>query len=462
MNCPSALANPAVPRTTIIVIHTAAHATNSPREKIVPEECIMRKTVSHPSDTVILGGNLAGNVLEWYDFALYGSFATLFARIFFPPGNPFLSLLETFGAFAVGYVTRPVGGILFGHVGDTGGRKKALVWSILLMSVPTVLVGLLPTYQQAGMTAPVLLILLRMLQGIAIGGEFSLVMSFLVETAPDHRRGYRGSYALVGVVGGILLGTLSALATTSFLGDSDLSGWGWRIPFLMGILLTCAGVFLRRHLPESPSFRGREDTEPPVLEALRGHWKAMLQGFGFLITNSIAFYTIVVYQPSYLATLPSMNIRSALAVQLVSLTLLLFLIPLTGHLSDRVGRRPVTLVSAAGFFFLSPVLYRQFQTGTPMALMGGQILFVLLLSLYIGPLPSLMSEIFPSSVRCSALSFTYNMNLAIFGGTTPFVATWLTHHFHDRTAVGDYLSGAALISFIILVTLKETRFSPMR
>ncbi|MHB1606235.1 MAG: MFS transporter [Leptospirales bacterium] len=422
----------------------------------------MKKSVSPPSSAVVLGGNLVGNILEWYDFALYGSFATLFARLFFPPGNAFLSLLETFGAFAVGYVTRPIGGILFGHVGDTGGRKKALVWSILLMSIPTVLVGLLPTYQDAGMVSPVLLILLRMLQGIAIGGEFTLVMSFLVETAPDHRRGYRGSYALVGVVGGILLGTLSALATTTLLDDSDLSGWGWRIPFLMGILLTGAGVFLRRHLPESPRFLEREETAPPVMEAFREHWREMLKGFGFLITNSIAFYTIVVYQPSYLATLPSMNIRSALTIQLVGLVLLLFLIPLTGHLSDRVGRRPITLVSAAGFFFLSHFLYRQFQNGTPLALMGGQILFVVLLALYIGPLPSLMSEIFPSSVRCSALSFTFNTNLAIFGGTTPFVATWLTHHFHDRTAAGDYLSGGALISFVILITMQETRFKPMR
>ncbi len=422
----------------------------------------MAKPVSPPSPAVILGGNLVGNVLEWYDFALYGSFATLFARLFFPPGDSFISLLETFGAFAVGYVTRPIGGLIFGHLGDSGGRKSALIASILLMSIPTALVGILPSYREAGMLSPVLLILLRVLQGIAIGGEFSLVMSFLVETAPDHRRGYRGSYALVGVVGGILLGTLAALATSSLLDAAELSRWGWRIPFLMSLFLTVAGVFLRRHLPESPAFRNREGKGLPVMEAFRGHWKDMLQGFGFLITNSIAFYTIVVYQPSYLSSLPSMNIRSALSIQLVSLALLLFLIPLTGHLSDRVGRRPVTLVSAAGFFLLSPVLYRQFQAGTPLALMGGQILFVVLLSLYIGPLPSLMSEIFPSSIRCSALSFTYNMNLAIFGGTTPLVATWLAHRLNDRTAVGDYLSGAALISFVILIFLEETRFRPMR
>ncbi|MHB1286667.1 MAG: MFS transporter [Leptospirales bacterium] len=422
----------------------------------------MKKPVLDPSEGIILGGNLVGNVLEWYDFALYGSFATLFARLFFPPGNPFLALLETFGAFAIGYVTRPIGGLFFGHIGDTGGRKTALVLSILLMSIPTALIGVLPTYQQAGMLSPILLILLRVLQGIAIGGEFSLVMSFLVETAPDHRRGYRGSYALVGVAGGILLGTLAALATSTFISEPALSRWGWRLPFLMGLVLTGAGVFMRRHLPESPAFRLQEGGGIPVLEAFRGHWKNMLQGFGFLITNSIAFYTIVVYQPSYLSTLPSMNVRSALGVQMISLVLLIFLIPLSGHLSDWVGRRPVTILSASGFLLFSPVIYRKFQLGTPLSIMGGQIFFIVLLALYIGPLPSLMSEIFPSSVRCSALSFTYNMNLAIFGGTTPLVATWLSHHFHDRTAVGSYLSGGALVSLIILIYLEETRFKPIR
>ncbi len=409
----------------------------------------------------VLAANVIGNVLEWYDFALYGSFATLFARVFFPPGNGYLGLLETFGAFAAGYVSRPIGGMLFGHAGDTRGRKRALIFSILLMSIPTALVGLLPSYQEAGLLSPVLLVVLRILQGLAIGGEFSLVMSFLVETAPFHKRGYHGSWALVGVVAGILLGTLSALAVSMALGPDSLAAGGWRIPFLAGLLLTGAGLFLRRHLPESPAFRPEEGNGSPLLTAFRGHGREMAKGFGFLVTNSIAFYTIVIYQPAFLAKLPGSTLERALTIQVLGLLALLFLVPLAGHLSDRIGRKPVTLISAAGFFLLSPFLYRTFAGGTAEDLLTGEAVFLLLLALYIGPLPSILTEIFPSNVRCSALSVTYNVNLALFGGTTPLVVTWLSHHFHDRTAAGDLLSGAALVSFLSILLLDETRFSPL-
>ncbi|AFS52961.1 MFS transporter [Leptospirillum ferriphilum] len=418
----------------------------------------LKKSLSPGS---VLAANIVGNVLEWYDFALYGSFATLFARVFFPPGNGYLSLLETFGAFAAGYVSRPVGGLLFGHAGDTRGRKRALIFSILLMSVPTVLVGLLPGYREAGLLSPVLLVLLRILQGLAIGGEFSLVMSFLVETAPFHKRGYHGSWALVGVVAGILLGTLSALSVSMLLGPDRLASWGWRIPFLAGLLLTGAGLYLRRHLPESPAFRPEERDVSPFLAAVRGHGREMAKGFGFLVTNSIAFYTIVIYQPAFLAGLPGSTLERALTVQVLGLIALLFLVPLAGHLSDRIGRKPVTLLSAAGFFLLSPFLYRTFVGGTSEALLTGEAVFLFLLALYIGPLPSILTEIFPSNVRCSALSVTYNVNLALFGGTTPLVVTWLSHHFHDRTAAGDLLSVAALVSFFSILLLDETRFSPL-
>lgn len=404
-----------------------------------------------------MGGNLVGNVLEWYDFALYGSFATLFSRLFFPHQNPFLALIETFGAFAIGYVTRPVGGILFGHMGDTKGRKTALILSILLMSLPTFLVGILPTFESAGYLSPLLLVVLRILQGIAIGGEFTLAMSFLVETAPSDRRGYQGSYAMVGVVGGILLGTLAALSVASGLSPEQMYRWGWRIPFLSGILLLAFGLFLRRHLPESPAFEHRTRIELPFIEAFRLCRNDMLRGFGFLVTNSVAFYLIVVYQPSYLSGLPQLNLKSALFLQVLSLVLLLFLIPFGGLLSDLFGRRPVTLVSVLGFLLLSFPIYRLFQTGSPEAVFFGQAVFVALLALYIGPLPSIMAEIFPSRVRCSALSVTYNMNLAIFGGTTPLVATYLIHRFKSDSAPGTYLSGAAFLSLITILILKETR-----
>ncbi len=187
----------------------------------------------------------------------------------------------------------------------------------------------------------------------------------------------------------------------------------------------------------------------------------MAKGFGFLVTNSIAFYTIVIYQPAFLAKLPGSSLERALTIQVLGLLALLFLVPLAGHLSDRIGRKPVTLISAAGFFLLSPFLYRNFAGGTAENLLTGEAVFLLLLALYIGPLPSILTEIFPSNVRCSALSVTYNVNLALFGGTTPLVVTWLSHHFHDRTAAGDLLSGAALVSFLSILLLDETRFSPL-
>jgi MHS family proline/betaine transporter-like MFS transporter len=414
-----------------------------------------------PSRLTFLGANLVGNILEWYDFALYGSFATLFSKLFFPHKDPFLALLETFGAFAIGYVTRPLGGIVFGHIGDTKGRKTALIVSILLMSLPTFLVGLLPTYDAAGYLSPLLLVVLRILQGIAIGGEFTLAMSFLVETAASDRRGYQGSYAMVGVVGGILMGTIAALVVAGSLSPEHFQTWGWRLPFLSGLLLLAVGILLRRHLPESPAFERRTLIELPFVESIRLYRNRMLQGFGFLVTNSVAFYLIVVYQPSYLSTLPQMNLKSALFIQVLSLVLLLFLIPFGGLLSDLFGRKPVTLTSVLGFLFLSYPVYRLFQNGSPAAVFAGQSIFVALLALYIGPLPSIMAEIFPSRVRCSALSVTYNTNLAIFGGTTPLAATFLIHRFQTDSAPGAYLATAALLSFITLLILEETRHRPM-
>lgn len=240
--------------------------------------------------------NTLGNVLEWYDFTLYGTLAPIIANLFFPSKNALVSLIMTFGAFAAGFLMRPLGGIIYGHIGDRFGRKRALIASIILMTIPTVFLGILPTYAFVGILAPLLVTLTRLLQGIAVGGEFTGTMSFLVETAPDNRRGLAGSFALVGVLAGILLGAVVVTVISIVLPQGYLNQWGWRIPFLLGGVLGFAVWLLRRNLSETPFFEKiKRDTlveAAPIEKCFTLYKKKLLQGFGITILNAFAFISL--------------------------------------------------------------------------------------------------------------------------------------------------------------------------
>ncbi|TDI15415.1 MAG: MFS transporter [Acidobacteria bacterium] len=407
--------------------------------------------------TVIVAG--IGNIMEWYDFALYGYFAPVLAHLFFPSEDPAVSLVLTFGVFATGFLMRPVGAAIFGHFGDRMGRRKALSASVLLMAGATTLMGLLPTYAQIGMTATVLLTFLRLLQGISAGGEFTGSISFLVEHAPPSRRGFIGSWTTFSGVSGMILGSGAGALATYLLSDEALNSWGWRIPFLLGIVTGAVGYYLRFGVEESPMFKALKEqgkvVQAPLKEAFREFHKEMLMAVGVNWLNAAVFYTVWVYNTTYLATVIGFPLSSALLINTLSMLFLILAIPLMGALSDRVGRKPVLIAGCVGVACLAYPLYYLLSQGTFGSALTAQLVFVIPISMLQGTMPTTMVELFPTSSRYSALSISYNIAFAIFGGTAPLVATQLISMTGNPLAPSFSLIFAAVVSLLVIVSMKE-------
>jgi len=407
--------------------------------------------------TVIVAG--IGNIMEWYDFALYGYFAPVLAHLFFPSEDPAVSLVSTFGVFATGFLMRPVGAAIFGHFGDRMGRRKALSASVLLMAGATALMGLLPTYAQIGMTATVLLTFLRLLQGISAGGEFTGSISFLVEHAPPSRRGFIGSWTTFSGVSGMILGSGAGALATYLLSDEALNSWGWRIPFLLGIVTGAVGYYLRFGVEESPMFKALKEqgkvVQAPLKEAFREFHKEMLMAVGVNWLNAAVFYTVWVYNTTYLATVIGFPLSSALLINTLSMLFLILAIPLMGALSDRVGRKPVLIAGCVGVACLAYPLYYLLSQGTFGSALTAQLVFVIPISMLQGTMPTTMVELFPTSSRYSALSISYNIAFAIFGGTAPLVATQLISMTGNPLSPSFSLIFAAVVSLLVIVSMKE-------
>lgn len=406
----------------------------------------------------VLAGTV-GNILEWYDFAIYGFLAPVISPLFFPDADPIVSLIKTYGVFAAGYLMRPIGGVIFGHIGDRMGRKKALQLSIAMMAIPTVLVGLLPTYAQIGTGAAVLLIGLRLLQGISVGGELIGSMSYLVETAPPNRRGLQGSWSVCGGVAGILLGSLVATLLSNLVSPDVLKSWGWRLPFLFGVVIFAVGNWLRRTLIESPDFVTEQDTateqRSPLSAVLHDMLGRVLHMSANILLFATSFYTLFVWMPTYLTTIVSPPIGHALLVNTIAMSLLLIWIPASGRLSDTFGRSRVILIVTA---LLGIVVYPLFlfvdHGSTGIALLV-QVIFSLLVGCIQGPLPAFLVESFPARNRYTAIGLSYNITLAIFGGTAPLVCTWLISATDNLASPAIYLAALSAISFVSMLLFKQ-------
>ena len=299
---------------------------------------------------VIVAG-VTGNVLEWYDFAVYGFFAPIIGRLFFPSDDPTVSLIASFGAFAAGFLMRPIGAIIFGFIGDKIGRKRALVLSVLLMAIPSGMIGILPDHATIGVSAAVLMVLMRMLQGIAVGGEYTSSIVYLAEHAPSKRRGFFTSWTLVGAVGGILLGSGVGALLSNLLPAEAVSDWGWRIAFLSGIAVGVVGLLIRRHLPEMPKTESN-DSANPIIDAFRTEWRAVTQVIGINIFNAVGFYLMFVYAVTWLIKEVKVPRSDALDINSLSLAVLLVLVPVFGALSDKVGRKSLLLFGSGGAVLL--------------------------------------------------------------------------------------------------------------
>jgi MHS family proline/betaine transporter-like MFS transporter len=401
-----------------------------------------------------IAAGMIGNVLEWYDFAIYGYFAASIGRHFFPHEDAVAQLLSAFGVFAIGYLMRPVGGALIGHIGDRFGRRTALTVSVAAMAVPTFLIGLLPGYATLGLLAPVALTLLRMVQGLSVGGEYTSSMVFLVEHAPPGRRGLMGALTSCGACGGILLGSAVGAGFAATMSTEALDDWGWRVPFLLGLVVGIAGYFLRRHVQETVPAGRRE--RAPIIETLHDHWRLVLGMAGLSAFNAVGFYISFVYLVSWLQVADGIAPARALEINSLSMAVLLPVMIGTGLLTDRFGRKPFLLLATTlGFVGAIPVFWL-LNHHTAWFAQLGQLGLVLMVGLYCGTQPSIMVEAAPLQVRCTAVALGYNICLGVIGGLTPLAATWLVERTGDEIAPAFLVMAAAAITFVTVLQFRET------
>jgi MHS family proline/betaine transporter-like MFS transporter len=412
---------------------------------------------STPTRRVIAAG-MIGNVLEWYDFAIYGYFAAQIGGHFFPHENSVAQLLSAFGVFAVGYLMRPVGGVLIGHIGDCFGRRTALTFSVAAMAIPTFLIGLLPGYASIGLLAPVALIVLRIVQGLSVGGEYTSSMVFLVEHAPEGRRGLMGALAACGATGGILLGSAVGASFAASMSAATLDSWGWRIPFLLGLAVGIAGYILRRYVLETAPTQKRKRV--PIVETLHDHWRVVVAFIGLTVFNAVTFYIGFVYLVSWLQTADGMPPARALEINSFSMTILLAVVVAAGLLSDRFGRKPLLLLASILGFIGAIPLFWVLNHASLLLPQLGQLGLVLIMGLYGGTLPAVLVEAAPAQVRCTAVALGYNASLGVFGGLSPLVATWLVERTGDEIAPAFLIMASAAVTFLTIFWFRETYRAP--
>jgi len=398
-----------------------------------------------------------GNSLEWFDFVLYAYFAPIFANLFFPAENQFVSLLLTFGVFASGFLIRPLGGIIIGYCGDRFGRKKALIFTIILMSFATCSIALLPTYKTIGIWAPILLTLTRLLQGFAVSGELNGSASFLIEHAGKKHRGLAGSLSMSSAFIGILIGSILATIITNTVSHAQLIVWGWRIPFLFAAIIGIIGLIVRLKTEESPLFKliGQSATAP-VKKVIVHHWKELLLAIFTTCIMAVGNYFLIAYFTTFLVKTEGMPLEYAMLINCISMFLFVFLLIFFGWLSDKIGRKPTYLLGAFGFIVLSyPIIWLLAQKSILLAFIA-ELLFVLILSPVAALVPTIVAEIFPTKLRNTGSSIGYNISLALFGGTAPLVAIALVKLTHQVMMPAWYLIGCALVSLIAVLIIQET------
>jgi metabolite-proton symporter len=407
-----------------------------------------------------------GNALEWYDFAVYGYFVSTISKLFFPSSDPLASLLSAYLVFGVGFLMRPVGSILFGIYGDRYGRRKALSAVIFLMALSTLAIGLLPTYGEVGVLAPILLVAARLLQGLSAGGEWGGSTAYIVEYAPEGRRGFIGSWQQFSVGSGFLLGSLSGTVLSFALSPEALTSWGWRVPFLLGILVGGLGAYLRWRLADTPKFVEIEEhhavAEAPLKEALTKYPRETLTAFGITLHNTAAYYISLVYMTGYFTNVAKIPQPTAQLIGTACLAVFVTLIPFTGLLSDRIGRRPLLMASCIGYALLSYPLFMLGSSGSVGFAFLAQFTMIVFQSLYAGPCPAAYAELFPTRVRYTALSIGYNIAVAIFGGFAAYIATWLIQATGNPLAPAFYVITAAVVTLVILTRIRETAFEPLK
>ncbi len=415
----------------------------------------------------VAAASLAGTVVEWYDFFLYGTMAALvFNKEFFPTFDPLMGTLVAFGTFAAGFVTRPVGGVLFGHLGDRLGRKPMLVVTMMIMGLSTFAMGLLPTYTQVGVAAPLLLLVLRMLQGIGLGGEWGGAVLLCVEHSPDNRRGWFSSWPQLGVPIGLLLSTLS-VSTVGRFGDEALADWAWRVPFLLSIVLVAIGLFIRLRISEPPAFermvRSGQRARVPLLDVLRQHPKITLLAMGARMSESVTFNVYNAFLLTYTVAILGLPRSIVLDSLLVAAVVGFVAIPLAGMASDRVGRRPVFMAGALLAAVSAFPIFALVDTKSPWLITVAVVVgWGVAACVMYGPEGAMFAEIYPTRVRYSGMSVVYQIGVLPSGAVAPLICTALVSHFAGASwPVAVYVLLMALVTVASLAFLPETSRSQL-
>lgn len=405
--------------------------------------------------------SVIGTTVEWYDLFIFATASALvFNKVFFPKFDPVVGTLLAFGTFASAYLARIVGAAIFGHFGDRLGRKSMLMISLVMMGSATFLIGLLPDYGRIGVWAPVLLLALRVMQGLALGGEWGGAVLMAVEHAPPHRRGYFGSWVQIGVPAGTLIANLVFLAIAASMPEDQLLSWGWRVPFLASILLVLVGAWVRLNTAETPSFnKARQDDAParlPFLELFARNWKTVVLGGVATMSTGASFNLIVSFGLSYGTQALHISRNEMLVVVLIACAACIVLLPFFGALSDRVGRRPVILAGIVAEALVAFPMFWLMDTATFAGALAGYLLMMTAFAANYGPIATFLAELFGTKVRYSGLSIAYMLSGVLGSALTPVITTWLLARTGHGSSVAWYMIGSAALSALALMALTET------
>ena len=411
----------------------------------------------------VIAASLIGTTIEWYDFFLYGSAAALvFNKLFFPSFDPLVGTLLAFATYAVGFIARPLGGIVFGHFGDRIGRKRLLMWSLVMMGLATVLIGLLPGYDAIGIWAPVGLIVLRVVQGFAVGGEWGGAVLMAAEHGDAKRRGYWASWPQAGVPLGSLLSAGILALMAGFQSEADFIAWGWRVPFLLSAVLVVVGWYIRNRVAESPMFAAEIEAAEapprlPIMDVVRERPRAILLGAGLRVGENIGYYILTVFSLTFLVDVAAESRSLALDALLIGAAVQFVAIPLLASLSDRIGRRAVYAFGAFGLAIFAFLFFPMLASGSDALIILAIVLGLLFHAAMYAPQAAFITELFPTRIRYSGVSIAYQLTAIFAGSLAPIIALWLYKDLGSSVPVSIYVAIACAISGISALLARETK-----
>ncbi|MGE6258395.1 glycine betaine/L-proline transporter ProP [Heyndrickxia sporothermodurans] len=409
-----------------------------------------------------------GNAMEWFDFGIYSYLAVTIGRVFFPETTGPLQLVYSFATFAVAFIVRPLGGMFFGMLGDKLGRKKILTITLVLMSLSTLSMGLIPGYATIGALAPILLLLARLIQGFSTGGEYSGAMTFIAESSPDKKRGFFSSGLEVGTLVGYIAGSAVVTILNYLLGPEKMLDWGWRIPFFIAAPMGLIGLYLRNHLEETPVFEAmneekhKENEKGLIKKVFVYHWPQLLKGVVLVLFFNVVNYMLLSYMPSYLNVVLGYGETKGLLFILIIMFIMIPIVLLMGYLSDRIGNKSIVMGGLIGLILLSIPSFNMIRSGSNLLVFLGLMILAILLSTFEATMPSMLPSLFFTEVRYVALAITFNISVSLFGGTTPLVMSWLIKITENQMVPAYYIMAACLIGILTMFFVKDTTGKALR